>query len=440
MRQKLSLQNLLGHFRQRWAKLPDLRKPNNNMKYAVADGVLAAFAVFFMQSSSFLAHQRLLQSKKGRSNARSLFQVDEIPSDPQIRNLVDTLFCEDFQEDFWFLLDELKEQQRLLQFRNELNTYSIALDGVNFFSSEKISCPKCLKREDRSGTEHFYHSAITPVFVKPGQAQVLPLPPEFIVPQDGSEKQDCERVAAKRWLARHQEHFPDDTVTYLGDDLYANQPLGQLIAETHHQFFIFVCKPESHVGLYEWIDFLEKTNSVAKVTQRHWNGKHGEIWQYRFAQQVPLRNGDAALLVNWFELVMTHEKTGAILYQNSFVTNHAITAANVIPLAQVGRTRWKIENENNNTLKTKGYHLEHNFGHGQQDLANVLATLNILAFLIHTIQELVEPAYQRLRRALGARKTFFNDLRALTRYMVFDTWEDLFLFMEEGLEIAPEPP
>ena len=413
MRQKLSLQNLMGHFRQRWAKLPDLRKPNNNMKYAVADGVLAAFAVFFMQSSSFLAHQRLLQSKKGRSNARSLFQVDEIPSDPQIRNLVDTLFCEDFQEDFWFLLDELKEQQRLLQFRNELNTYSIALDGVNFFSSEKISCPKCLKREDRSGTEHFYHSAITPVFVKPGQAQVLPLPPEFIVPQDGSEKQDCERVAAKRWLARHQEHFPDDTVTYLGDDLYANQPLGQLIAETHHQFFIFVCKPESHVGFYEWIDFLEKTNSVAKVTQRHWNGKHGEIWQYRFAQQVPLRNGDDALLVNWFELVMTHEKTGAILYQNSFVTNHAITAANVIPLAQVGRTRWKIENENNNTLKTKGYHLEHNFGHGQQDLANVLATLNILAFLIHTIQELVEPAYQRLRRALGARKTFFNDLRAL---------------------------
>jgi hypothetical protein len=124
------------HFRERWANLPDTRKPNNNMKYAIVDGVLAAFAVFFMQSSSFLAHQRLLQSKKGRSNARSLFQVEEIPSDPQIRNLVDPLSCEDFQEEFWFLLDELKAQQRLLQFQNDLNTYSIALDGVNFFSSE----------------------------------------------------------------------------------------------------------------------------------------------------------------------------------------------------------------------------------------------------------------------------------------------------------------
>lgn len=64
----------------------------------------------------------------------------------------------------------------------------------------------------------------------------------------------------------------------------------------------------------------------------------------------------------------------------------------------------------------------------------------MLAFLIHTIQEMIEPAYQRLRCALGARKTFFNDLRALTRYILFDSWDDLFLFMEEGLEIAQVPP
>jgi hypothetical protein len=440
MREKLSLQSIMGHFRERWANLPDRRKPNNNTKYVMAEGVLAAFAVFFMQSSSFLAHQRLLQSKKGRSNASSLFQVEEIPSDPQIRNLLDPLSSEDFQEDFWYLLEAVREQQRFLSFRNEMGTYAIALDGTNFFSSENISCAKCLKREDRKGVEHFYHSAITPVFVKPGQAQVLPLPPEFIVPQDGSEKQDCERMASKRWLAQHAGHFSDQSVTYLGDDLYANQPLCQLIGETYRQFFLFVCKPESHTTLYEWIDFLEKSHSVESLTQRQWNGKRGEIWHYRFAHQLPLRQGEQALLVNWLELVITQEKTGEILFQNSWVTNHAITAANVAPLAQVGRTRWKIENENNNTLKTKGYHLEHNFGHGQQDLANVLASLNLLAFLIHTIQELIEPAYQRLRRALGRRKTFFDDLRALTRYMIFETWDDLFRFMEEGLEIAPDPP
>jgi hypothetical protein len=449
MREKLSLQNIMSHFRERWSKLPDTRKPNNNTQYSIATGVLSAFAVFFMQSASFLAHQRLLEKKKGRSNARSLFQVEEIPSDLQIRNLLDPLGSSNFQEDFWFLLDGLKEQGHLQQFRTELDTYAIPMDGMTFFSSEKIDCPYCLKREDRTGKVHFYHSAITPVIVKSGKAQVLPLPPEFIVPQDGSEKQDCERMAAKRWLSQHHQHFADHSVTYLGDDLYANQPLCQLIAQTYHQFFIFTCKPESHAGLYDQLAFLDKNNGIEKVTQRHWNGKHGEIWTYRFANQVPLRNGSDALLVNWLELVITHEKTGEILYQNSFVTNHMITSTNVIQIVEVGRTRWKIENENNNTLtpalaggarETKGYHLEHNFGHGQQNLANVLATLNILAFFIHTIQELLEPAYQRLRRALGARKTFFDDLRALTRYMVFETWDDLFSFMEEGLEISPDPP
>jgi hypothetical protein len=211
----------------------------------------------------------------------------------------------------------------------------------------------------------------------------------------------------------------------------------------------FTCKPESHAGLYDSLAFLDKNNDIEKVTKRHWNGKYGEIWQYRFANQVPLRNGNDTLLVNWQELVITHEKTGEILYQNSFFTNQLITSANIAQITEVGRTRWKIENENKNTLtpalaggarETKSYHLEHNFGHGKQNLANIVTTLNIPAFFIHTIQELLEPAYQRLRRALGARKTFFNDLRALTRYVVFETWDDLFSFMEEGLEIAIDPP
>lgn len=440
MEQKLTLQSLMQHYRERWSTLPDTRQPNNNTKYTIADGVLSAFAVFFMQSSSFLAHQRLLQSKKGRNNARSLFQVQEIPSDAQIRNLVDPLTHTAFKEDFWYVLEEMRSQQQWLRFRNELQTYAIALDGVNFFSSEKISCAKCLTRSDRAGAEHFYHSAITPVLVKPGQAHVFPLPPEFIIPQDGHEKQDCERNAAKRWLEQVRGRFSAHSVTYLGDDLYANQPLCQLIAETYHQFFIFVCKPESHEGLYQWLDFLEKNNGLQTITQRHWNGKRGELWRYRFALQIPLRNGEDALRVNWVELVITDEQTGATLYQNSFVTNHPVTAANVAELTQVGRARWKIENENNNTLKTKGYHFEHNFGHGSQDLANVLAILNLLSFLLHTVQELLTPAYQRLRQVLGARKTFFNDLRALTRYMIFDSWDDLFRFMEDGLELAPLPP
>ena len=96
---------------------------------------------------------------------------------------------------------------------------------------------------------------------------------------------------------------------------------------------------------------LEKSDRVGELAQRQWNGRHGEIWRYRFVSDVPLRNGEQALAVNWCELVITHEQTGERLYQNAWVTNHPMTAETVLRIVPAGRTRWKIENENNNTLR-----------------------------------------------------------------------------------------
>ena len=440
MANPFTLQHIISQFKSHWDTAPDIRKPNNNMRYTITDAIMCAYSVFFMQSNSFLAHQRILQQKMGRNNAASLFEIERIPSDPQIRNLLDPLDVKHFHANFWAIYDNFKSFGHLEGFRSKLGTFLVAADGLTYFSSENISCPECLKRQDRNGTEHFYHSAITPVIVKPGYEQVLPLPPEFIVPQDGNEKQDCERTAAKRWLAQHHQRFEQYTITYLGDDLYANQPLCQLIEQTYKQFFIFTCKPDSHPCLYEAVAVLEKNAAVEKLSQRRWNGKHGEIWSYCFVNEVPLRAGDDAMNVNWCELVITHEISGAILYQNAFATNHTLTHRNITIVVEAGRSRWKIENENNNVLKTKGYHLEHNFGHGQQHLSNVLVTLNLLAFLTHTIQEITNGVYQALRKKLGARKTFFQDLRALTRYLVFDSWDDLFLFMADRLEISLPSP
>ena len=98
----------------------------------------------------------------------------------------------------------------------------------------------------------------------------------------------------------------------------------------------------------------------------------------------------------------------------------------------------KIENENNNVLKTQGYHLEHNFGHGQQYLSAFLLSLTLLAFLFHTVLEWSNEKYALLRRVLARRQTFFEDIRALTRYMVFESWDHLMDFMIRGLDLQPQ--
>ena len=413
-------------------KLPDYRE-GLNTRYEIKDAAVSAFSVFFTQSPSFLASQRLLQKSKGKNNLQKLFGVEKIPTDTQTRNLLDPLAPSLLSELFPYGINLLKEKGILKKFESYAGQILISTDGTETVSSQKLHCQNCSHRELKNGETHYFHSAILPVIVKASNPRVLPLSPEFITPQDGHEKQDCEREATKRWVKRNSAALKGWRYTMLGDDLYSNQPLCEafLAAELN---FILVCKPDSHIELYKTVDFLAKNGLVEAFEERHWNGRYYEKRQYRFVNEVPLRQEDP-LLVNWLEIIVTNESTGKEIYRNSFVTNQIVSVESVVPLAEDGRTRWKSENETNNTLKNQGYHFEHNFGHGEEHLANFLATLNLLAFLLHTLLDLLDEEYQLLRKELVTRVDFFNDLRALLRYMVFDSWDDLMLFMLRALEI-----
>ena len=397
------------------------------------DAALSAFSVFFTQTPSFLAYQRMMEGSKGHSNAQSLFGVHRIPSDNQIRALLDPVKPKQVFPIFEEILQVLEQQGHLMGMRSFADTLLIAMDGTDYFSSSQIHCPHCSTRQLQSGEIHYFHSVVTPVIVCPGQSQVIPLVPEFVVPQDGHDKQDCENAAAKRWLSQYGERYSALDVTVLGDDLYCHQPLcQQLLAQGFN--FILVCRPESHPTLYEHLEGI----ALPTVTTKRWTGKVEETYTYRYLNGVPLKDSDDALLVNWCELTVSRSD-GKVVYKNSFATNHRISDNTVAEIVVAGRTRWKVENENNNTLKTKGYNLEHNFGHGKQHLASLLATLNILSLLFHTLLELLDQKYKLLRSHLPTRKTFFDDLRALTRYLYFDSWDHLLTFMLEGLELDIPP-
>ena len=257
------------------------------------------------------------------------------------------------------------------------------------------------------------------------------------MPQDGHAKQDCERAAGKRWLSKHAAEVASHGATLLGDDLYSNQPFCALVVQ-HHCNFILTCKPDSHPKFYERVAFWQAADAMATCEEHHWNGRFTAVTLVRYLNDVLLRSGDEALSVNWFDITVVNAKTGEQLYHNSCITNHRLTAENVMAVAQAGRGRWKIENENNNVLKTKGYHLEHNFGHGKRYLSAFMLSLNLLAFLFHTVLEWSDAQYALLRRVLARRQTFFHDVQALMRYMVFDNWEHLMDFMIRGLDLESQ--
>ena len=139
--------------------------------------------------------------------------------------------------------------------------------------------------------------------------------------------------------------------------------------------------------------------------------------------EVPLNGNKNTLWVNYVKYWLVNE--GKVTYHNSWITDFRVDRENVAELVRIGRCRWKIENETFNTLKNQGYHIEHNFGHGEKHLSINFFLLNLLAIFMHQIFELTNPLYQECRRAFGSRRNLWDHLRSSIHLLIFPDGETL---------------
>lgn len=418
------MDKLITNFMDVCADLPDPRKSSPNLRYSMTDIALGAFSVFFTQSPSFLAYQRRLERNHGTSNAHSLFKITATPTDNHIRKIMDTvdpiLFEPMFRKGFERVMSsDLKERFSVLD-----NRILIALDGVQHCSSNTIHCVNCNHKKLKSGEIQYFHSLLGTVLCTPNMKVALPLEPELVIPQDGHEKQDCEQVASKRWISKHGAYYASKGGIILGDDIYSREPICKEIKEAGLGF-IFTCKTDSHTSLYDFISGAKAEVVVIK-------GKRGKTTTYRFFNDVPL-NGSYEFMVNWCS-VEEKNGSGVVSYKSAYVTSLEITKENIEEIVRCGRTRWRVENEGFNTLKNHGYNFERNYGHGKLNLANVLSVLNILAYSFHTLAEFFDKKYKEIRDKIGPRREFFEEIRTLTKYMIFSSWDHLFDTMMDSFK------
>lgn len=196
-----------------------------------------------------------------------------------------------------------------------------------------------------------------------------------------------------------------------------------------------MCQPESHPQRDTTVAFLAAQPLLGTQPVRRWTGPYAQSATSRYTQALPLTADPPAIQVQGCDVTLTREDTREPLSTHAFVTDFVITDTTLEAVVRDGRTRWKVENENNTVLKTQGYPLEHNVGHGQQPWAARWLSLNRLAFLGHTVLELVDDPYRAIRAALGPRRTFFQDLETLLRYFPFENWDAVWAFLFHGLAL-----
>jgi hypothetical protein len=343
------------------------------------------------------------------------------------------------------LLPQLWEKVRRVGWGGRLTTtlpsgqqqgtyYTLALDGSEYFRSPQVQCPHCLRQPDSKGRVHYSHLIVGATLVRAGSHQVVPLDVEEVRNATAeSTPQDCELTAAKRLLARLRREHPQMAQIVIGDDLYSHVPFVEQLQQ-QRQHYVLVAKPSSHPTLVAAVAAAEGTEQRQTGQWTEGRGARQRIYTYHLVRHVPLAL-ESAVRVTYLE-VWERSSGGELLYHNSWITDLDVDATNVAVVVQIGRTRWKIENEQFNVHKNHGYELTHNYGHGQQTLSMVFYLLNLLAYVTHGVLALGDRLYQRCRTQ-ESRRELWNALRTLVNTLLVESWTHLLARYLDDEEASP---
>lgn len=415
VRKRLSADALHALLRVGFGKIPDHR--HNGKTITLVDALMSAFAMFSLKDPSLLA----FDERRHERNLYHLYGIEQVPCDTQMREILDPLAPEHLRPVFGDVFRQLQRGKALESFVFLNGCYLLLLDGTGYFSSQAIHCDGCLQKTNKqTGEVTYQHQFLGAVIAHPDHREVIPLPPEPIVQQDGSRKNDCERNAAKRLLAKIRKEHPRLKFIVVEDGLASNAPHIRELKRLH-MHFILGAKPGDHEFLFDQVIAAIDAGQVTTIT---WEVGDNQA-SLSFVNGIPLNEANSDLIVNFFHYVESGPD-GEIQKVFTFVTDLRITCCNGRHLLRGGRARWKIENETFNTLKNQGYHYEHNYGHGKQHLSVVFAMLMMLAFLVDQTQQLCCPLFQAVWKKLGSKRALWDNLRSHFRHFTFQSMKHLY--------------
>jgi len=425
IRKSLSAHTLFRTLRSSFDTIPDVRigKP----QIALTDALMSAFAMFSLKDPSLLAFDE--RCRNDNDNFRTIYGIENLPSDSQMRAILDPVDPDHLRPAFTEIFRRLQRGKVMEDFVFLDNCYLLALDGTGYFSSSKIHCDSCIVKHHRGGTVSYSHQLLGAAIVHPNFKVVIPLTPEPIIQQDGTAKNDCERNATRRWLKRFRQEYPHLKVIIVEDALSSNAPHLCDLREARAHFILGV-KWGDHAFLFRHLREADAANKTHTLTQT--DSDTGILHHFRWHHHLPLNESNADELVHVVEYWELHAD-GKHQYF-SWITDILPTANNVDSLMRGGRARWKIENETFNTLKNQGYHLEHNFGHGEQNLSVVFVLLMMLAFLVDQVQQHCCPIFQAARKQSRTRRYFWESIRYLFEAFLFASYTDLLQARASGID------
>src|SRR3989441_63618 len=323
-RKHLSADALFRLVHSSFANLPDYRV--GDIEIALPDVLMSAFAMFSLKAPSLLAFDK----ERAEGNLHTIYGIERVPCDTQMREILDPVSPKVLRPVFRSVFRQLQRGKALEAMTFLDGHYLLALDGTEYFSSKTIHCASCLHKVHRNGSITYFHQMLGAAIIHPDMRAVIPLMPEPIVKQDGTAKNDCERNAAKRFVAKlHQDH-PHLKFIVTEDSLSSNAPHIETLQAYDLRYLLGV-KEGDHAYLFKQVQAAEHAGRVTYY-ERH-DRAAGVVHRFRFVNDVPLNESHTDVRVNFIE----YWEIGDNKVQHfSWVTDLRVSTRNVYRLMRGG--------------------------------------------------------------------------------------------------------
>lgn len=410
----------------RFKKFRDKR--NGNASIELCDALMSGYAIFSLKDASLL---RFNNERASRSESlRRVYKINKAPSDSGMRVILDEIESGQVKSVFKGVVEKIHKAGIIKSYRYIRDYVLVSIDGVHHFSSETVRCDHCMEYKKVNGQVEYRHSLLCGVLMHPDRSEVLPLDCEPIVRQDGREKNDCERNAAKRLIPRLRKLLGKEKAVIVEDALGANGPHIRDLKKEGFRFIIGV-KEDGNKYLFGLFERLANQGQVLEHQEEE--GRY--IHRFRYANDLPLNSDNRDIQVNFLEYRQIDKKGKEADKYFTWITDFHLSRLSVYQVMRCARSRWKIENETFNTLKNQGYNFEHNYGHGKKNLCTVMALLMMLAFLVDQLQQGWNDLFKAAWNKTQTKKALWEKVRQKFDEYTVDTMEMVYKLIAGLLKV-----
>lgn len=355
--------------------LTDLRK-QSYIKYKMKVIFIVRLMGLMCEMKSMQGMTRELNTEEAIKNIAKIceLELEEIPHCDTINNVFEQVKVSEIEEIRKYMISKLIRGKIIKKFLVRDKYYHIIIDGTGLATSRKKYNENCLvkNKTDKNGKEYQEYSTYVLEAKLVVGNMVFSIGSEFVENGETKEKkQDCEIKAFKRLAEKIKKEYPRLKIIISGDALYACKPVIDICNENEWKYIIRF-KEGAIPSLYkEFETVVKRANESTKA-------------DYEYVTKLEYQEEK----VNIIKYIDSKKKTEFV-----YMTDLPITNKNIESSINLGRKRWKIENEGFNIQKNGTFDIGHLYSKNQ-----VAIKVHYLMIQIsHMLRQLLEKGIKEIK-------------------------------------------